>query len=366
MAQTRALINRAFILTIADIIIEYFEPPTRDTFVLAEHGCYELCMDTDDPEETFYGACKEGYINMVRMYVSKEWSMATGLMWAWAYGHDEIADYLISLGIESWNGPLYGACFRGDRELIDMAIQKGATDWHDGGLGACEGGHFEIAMEMMIRMDSITPVQWQQFLHEAVLGGNSRLVDFIIKIKKIDPKYGMSAAGERKSRDMIDLLGTYGITGTQWDDALAGACLEGNVDNIHLLISLGATDLNRGMENAVIYGRPNIVELMISLGATNLDDCFRRACMCYSLKVVKILLAHGVEPSSNDLAKAYEAGSFDIARLIIDIEERRINAENQKRRAYINFDTAATEATLYTNNIALADQPVHITVQTTE
>src|SRR3972149_6083103 len=83
------------------------------------------------------------------------------------------------------------------------------------------------------------------------------------------------AGGHCPHRDLVNLMISLGATNWNW--GLECACLGGHRDLVNLMISLGANYWNRGLMFACLGGHRNLVNLMIEKGATYCKHCDRNA-----------------------------------------------------------------------------------------
>jgi hypothetical protein len=100
---------------------------------------------------------------------------------------------------------------------------------------------------------------------------------------------------------------------TGWEACLSGACENGYLHIVKLLIAHGATDVRNGLLEACRNGHPKIVDLMIDVGATNLNAGLREACLWGHLDVAILLVTRGARHWTRGLYSACRGGSIRLA-----------------------------------------------------
>lgn len=112
-------------------------------------------------------------------------------------------------------------------------------------------------------------------MYHACRGYHTNVVDFFLS----NPTY----------------CGISGISGINiFNDGLIGACEEGYLDLVKLMIENGANNFDDGLvSTCCCCGNYEIAKLMIEKGATVLEDHFIHACSLGRLDLVKLLIGYG-------------------------------------------------------------------------
>ena len=101
------------------------------------------------------------------------------------------------------------------------------------------------------------------------------------------------------------------------DDILAGACLGGNLKLVQYMISKGARDLDRGLKNACMGNNLDIINYLISKGANNWNKGLKGACRGGNLEIVNYMILKGANKWNEVLKGACRGGHMNIIELII-------------------------------------------------
>ncbi len=96
MAQTYGILHDAFPAVLADLIFSYFYPKHSNSLCLGAAGCFEACMNVEDPISAIEGAAASGHIIVVDMLLDK--ILAPALSAACASNNETMAFFLISRG----------------------------------------------------------------------------------------------------------------------------------------------------------------------------------------------------------------------------------------------------------------------------
>lgn len=112
------------------------------------------------------GACIGGHVELTKFLIKKgASSLTSGVYCACSGGHLGLVKYMVSeLSAKQpfyswdyvWNMALRCACVGGNQNVIDYVIEKYAffnvkIEWEKGLAGACEGGHLDLAKNMILR-----------------------------------------------------------------------------------------------------------------------------------------------------------------------------------------------------------------------
>ncbi len=112
--------------------------------------------------------------------------------------------------------------------------------------------------------------------------------------------------------------GVNEVNRLNWNMRLAGACEDGHLDIINLMIEKGATNWDWGLRGACQGGHLNIVNLMIEKGADNWNWALRGACRGGHLDIAKLMIQKGANNWNWALRGAYENGHLEILNLMIE------------------------------------------------
>jgi hypothetical protein len=94
-------------------------------------------------------------------------------------------------------------------------------------------------------------------------------------------------------------------------------CLSGNIDVVRLMISLGATNWNNGLQGACKGGHLELVDLMISHGAYDWNLGLYGACEGGHFKLIQLMISRGANDWNNGLLGACTGGHLELAKLMI-------------------------------------------------
>lgn len=125
------------------------------------HSAIKYFIDKDNCSHLFIRACIDGFIDIVRLAISKganKWNY--GLQCACLGGYMDIVLLMIENGANDWNGGLRNSCYSGNIEICKLMISKGANDFGGGFSSACAGLQKSTA-KLMIENDA----EWERILH---------------------------------------------------------------------------------------------------------------------------------------------------------------------------------------------------------
>ena len=152
-------------------------------------------------------------------------------------------------------------CQQGNRDLATWLIEQDVEGLEWGLMGACEGGHRQLAEQLM---KLVTTSMWHLGLFGACKKGNRELVELLIELGDFDAE--------------------------ELNYGLSGACRGGHRELIQWMIDLGANDWNMGLYQACYKGYQDICEWMIRLGANDLSGALKMAYNGDQLKFAKWLI----------------------------------------------------------------------------
>ncbi len=102
------------------------------------------------------------------------------------------------------------------------------------------------------------------------------------------------------------------------NEDLINACIEGNVDQVKLLLNEGANDYNTGLSYAC-YGGYNehkeIAKLLISLAPNDINSGLFNACVGGKIEMVKLMILYGAD--NFNTAIWYSKNNKEISLLLL-------------------------------------------------
>ncbi len=109
------------------VTVEYYLNPCNKTLNnMCKKGKYiEIPKDDLNWNYGLYGACKGGYLNLIKLMIEK--------------------------GADNWNEGLSNACRVGNIDIVKLMIEKGADNWNEGLSYACRRVYLNL-MNLMIEM----------------------------------------------------------------------------------------------------------------------------------------------------------------------------------------------------------------------
>jgi hypothetical protein len=122
--------------------------------------------------------------------------------------------------------------------------------------------------------------------------------------------------GSKRYAQMLRLAAAS-MDACHWDDVLAGGCLGGHLDIVHLAIAKGADTYDSGLYYACLNGHLRIAEILISKGARNWYAALSGACERGNRELVKLLISNGACDWESGLHGACRGGHRDLAEWMI-------------------------------------------------
>jgi len=162
--------------------------------------------------EGFIGVCIGGHRLMMKLAFNNlshdaknTTTLNTGLANACAYGHIEIAQYLIGLGATDLNSALERACDYGEWECIKFLISKGAYAFNRGLSGACWGDFRDIA-DYMIEKGATDFNSGLKHACNRIFYNNEVMAKYMISKGATDSKIALICAFDARHTRLYPLL----------------------------------------------------------------------------------------------------------------------------------------------------------------
>lgn len=146
---------------------------------------------------------------------------------------------------------LCGACRGGHRDLVDELIERGATNFSQGASNVYVDEHPELYKYLIGKTNN-----FRECLQLAFETDNVDLIAFAIE-------------QDTKSWERITLSKSATFPHINWNCALFGACKNGKIENVLMVIEKGSAilDWNWGLAGACYGGHQKVINLMIAKGA---------------------------------------------------------------------------------------------------
>jgi hypothetical protein len=157
------------------------------------------------------------------------------------------------------------------------SIRDDPIDGSDGLGGACQGGHKELALLVVQRIESFGGIiNFDRGLAGACFGGHKELALLMIEKGATDFERGLISACQANHKELVELMiqKMKSSGNINFDRGLEASCMHGHKELALLMIENGATNLNWGLTIACWYDHRKLVWLMIEKGATKCDWCY--------------------------------------------------------------------------------------------
>lgn len=199
-------------------------------------------------------------------------------------GHINLVNFLISIGVTTFEEGFKSACLGGQSDLVKILLSRNFRDCHRNGI--------EIEYD------------WNAGLKSACIGGHLDLAKFL-----------MSKGAGRNSSNVSNCR--------YWNDALSGSSQGGNLELIELMISKGANDWEYAFRGACRGGHIELVKRFKRAGGFhNVEIGLRGACLGGHIEIIEYIIArmytyHGDNHWNNGLAGACEGNNKSLIKLMI-------------------------------------------------
>jgi ankyrin repeat protein len=156
-------------------------------------------------------------------------------------------------------------------------------------------------------------------LQGACEGGHSQLAQDIIERGADDLSMPLYKACWYGHRDVVELLIRYVADVSVYDYGLKGACRNGEVELVQLMIEQGTTDWTRGLTGACKGGHVELARDMIERGATVRKRHLRYACdEKGDLETIQLILNHGITIYYSGFIVGYNNRNIEVMRMMME------------------------------------------------
>jgi hypothetical protein len=233
------------------------------------------------------GAAENGHEHLVPYFIDRAsndhltaQNWIHGLNGASKGDHERLVDFFISKGINSRERymALHNAASNCNQAMVDKLIANGADDWESGLEGACKGGNLTLVKLFLEKCtldhghddyddddDSDANSMLSMALRAAAEGGNTDIIDYLIKLGADDWNYGLFGAVEGNHSHLVDFFIQKGAN--DWNWALRAAVSIGSKHYINMFVQLGANDWSPALEDAIKHGDIELFKYVLAKGA---------------------------------------------------------------------------------------------------
>lgn len=281
---------------------------------------------------------------LIEQGVETEGEFRTAMVEACRYGQLEIVKYLVSIGASleragEYHGhtPVTAACLHGNLELVKYLNSIGADmeskgEWMYPFRLACKGGHIKI-IKYLISIGIRSKKMYNEGIRSATHNGHFKLADYLISIGG-DCNAGISDKIGGVKLNALKYLASVGADVTNEDEykLLHHACTKGKLEMVKYLISLKVPTSDDAIDGAIMEGHIDVVKYLLSVGAEicecgeaeyDLEDYLDHFCETGGLKMVKFLVSLGSDVhdggDGHPIRMAGEHGHLEIVKYLISI-----------------------------------------------
>lgn len=239
--------------------------------------CYEgnnWRIDISDANKLFLTACSAGNINLIMDILQADkthWEMLLqGTL------HINQASRILNVDYGEWLNRLKVACLGGHLEIVKLILSRmHCTDSMTMSyilIQACSGGHLDLVKLCDKSLPYSTAVKY------AFLGGHMDVIEYCLSISTGFLFWNMYLEYACVGGHMPAI--NYAMSSGSVNAGLRGACQNGNIEIVQLMISYGATEWGLGLDGACQGGHLEIAQDMISRGAV--PSTYNFECACHS------------------------------------------------------------------------------------
>lgn len=253
--------------------------------------CYKRAT-TIKTIDDFKEACSNGdYISLNKLE-NRSWEYH-GIVAACKSGHTFIVD-LLKRNNEyiPWNQILERICKNGNQKSVNYLLQfiqePDFLYWAIN--GSCRGGHLDLSIQIYnLMLQNNLEINSNNLLRNSCIGGNKDLINFVLEFEDTDDfDIGLWGACNGGHKDIaLDMIQRGA---NNCNIGLLGACRGGHIDLINFMIDKGANDWNSGLLGACEEDHIDAAELMLNKGATNWLQSFKMACLRNNLELIKVFI----------------------------------------------------------------------------
>lgn len=246
-------------------------------------------------ERYLQNTCKSGNLESVEIFIScdfgKYWSWDKYLISACKGGNIEIVKLVVGKGALNFDECILVTSNLDIVKLLLELLKNGSGgDGNSGGSGgggderylsnACKKGYFEVAKYMA---EKIGIADIEEYTNDACREGHIEIFKFMVENGASDWYNYAGSACVRNKLEIIKYIVKWGRhkgvnISDHFNNFLYCACLRGDFDFAIEVLSIGGTDINRGLLGACkIHPKSyenctKLVKLMVDCGATNLNE----------------------------------------------------------------------------------------------
>jgi ankyrin repeat protein len=309
--------------------------------------------------------CRRGYLELARFMVERGAEQINqGLRGACEGGHMELVKLMMENGATHVGWGLQGACRSNNPEMIELMKQVGVEhQWVWGAHGACEGGHEQLAREMIDRTTATTPFGHLFALLASIKRGDVELLERLFRDVLKGPvlKNGdawrdwrisaFRAAYEGGYPEMIEFMDKTFPRRMYTDDyvdAVAGWCKGGRPTlPIHLAMkNWSSSDMTSGIiHGGCLGGHKYIIDSVRENG--NFDKYLASACEGGHMDIIQFIARkEGYAFQSSNLNEGLQAaldnGHMNIVRFMLSgylgkVDASTINPTVAIQRGFVDI-----------------------------
>jgi len=266
-------------------------------------------------EELFAKAAEYNMIDIIKHIIADNPKFKPSLEEVASFGRWDIFDYLVSLGVNDWNGAMKGLVKGG---YLDKFRYLSET---------LRSSEVSYQYEILKRAIEV-----------AIEQNNAEILDYLLKDERY--KYYeqnsdtytddlIRYAAKMHSDDALQVLFSKFPAEFNYTTALNGACEGGQIDLIQKFVNLGA-DITRGCMYYVGFGNQiDVIDYIISLGEDDFNEGLKGAARANNI----ILLNYFIELGANEFEGALYEANFSSDVEIID---RLVNLSDRTDRRFFN------------------------------
>lgn len=219
---------------------------------------------------------------------------------------------------------LYFACKFNHIECVNILINNGFTNWKEGLKGSIESG--DINLIKFIEKNSkvcTNPIE-HNLLPRACISSSITVFEYLAS-KMFEETWlyvDLNYAIEKSTYQFIRYIHEKGYI-THTGNLLMHACESGNLEFINYILSfdINNVSLQGGLTGACKNGNISLVQMMINKGAHFTEDDFFAACESNNIELVKFIIQKLENKKINftiALKYAFIGGNIDIINFIIE------------------------------------------------
>ena len=238
------------------------------------------------------------------------------LVAACQHDHWPLAERAIARGASAFKDAAKGIGQGGHRHLAGCVVGRGEATWHDVLEGAFSGGHTALALEVAGKCKII---DWNLMLCEACRGGHVDLAAYAIaRGANCRARAFICACRAYAPEALVLLLVQHGVP--DWSRLLRYAGAVGSVRLARLALSNDAKDFNLSFYLACEHGQTSYVEAFRTNDVQLLNVSLTGACMRGHLDTAKLLISYGADDIKRALENAcFFGGSIELVEHLLTL-----------------------------------------------